>query len=63
MSNQNKYESDASFLARWAENRLNQEELSEFEKTEAFKDFERINTITQQFSAPPIDKSCCIKKY
>lgn len=61
MSNQNKYESDASFLARWAENRLSEEELSEFEKSEAFKDFDRINTFTQQFSAPPIDKEAALK--
>ena len=51
-----KHQSDDTFLARWAAGELSPEELAEFEKSEAFKDFERINRQAQQLEAPPIDK-------
>ncbi|MEO9804612.1 MAG: FecR domain-containing protein [Reichenbachiella sp.] len=51
-----KYQSDETFLARWAAGELSPEELAEFEQSEAFKDFERINQESQKFSAPPINK-------
>ncbi|MBQ4820618.1 FecR family protein [Aquimarina sp. MMG016] len=51
-----KYESDETFIARWVAGELNEEELSEFEKSDAYKVFDRINEEAQQFQAPPIDK-------
>lgn len=62
MSEQNTYESDSSFLARWAENKLSKEELSEFQKTEAYKDFQRINEVAQQFEAPTLDLEAALTK-
>lgn len=57
-----KYESDTSFIARWAANELSEEELTEFKKTEAYKDFNRINTIAQGFKGPKINtKNALIK--
>lgn len=55
MSEQHKYKSDDSFLARWAENKLSDEELLEFQKTEAYREFQLINEVSQQFSAPDLD--------
>lgn len=52
-----KYQSDDTFLARWAAGELTPEELAEFEKSEAFKAFDKINKESQQFNAPPIDKA------
>ncbi|MEW7280965.1 FecR family protein [Aquimarina sp. 2201CG1-2-11] len=51
-----KYESDKTFIARWVAGELSEEEASEFEKSEAFKDFNRINEEIQKYKAPPIDK-------
>lgn len=50
------YISDESFIARWVAGELSKEELIEFKKTEAYNDFELINTTSQQFTAPPINK-------
>ena len=44
-----KHESDISFIARWAANELSEQELTEFKKTDAYKDFNRINIISQGF--------------
>ncbi|CAM1344603.1 FecR family protein [Tenacibaculum amylolyticum] len=62
MSKKNIYESDPSFLARWAENKLTEEELIEFKKTAAYKEFQLIDTIAQQFTAPPVDKAKALDK-
>lgn len=51
-----KYESDKTFLARWAAGDLSEEELSEFKKSDAYKGFDRINIEAQKFKAPPVDK-------
>ncbi len=51
-----KYESDKTFLARWATGELSEEELSEFKNSEAYKGFNRINRVAQNFKPPPIDK-------
>ncbi|MEW7291139.1 FecR family protein [Aquimarina sp. 2304DJ70-9] len=50
-----KYESDETYIARWVAGELSEEELSEFKKSEAYKGFNRINTIAQHFKAPPVD--------
>ncbi|CAL2104304.1 FecR family protein [Tenacibaculum sp. 190130A14a] len=57
-----KYETDKSFLARWAANELSNEELAEFKKTDAFKDFDRINEIAQQFKGPKIDTKAALAR-
>lgn len=62
MSKKNIYESDPSFLARWAENKLTEDELLEFKETAAYKDFQRIDTIAQQFKAPPANKVKALEK-
>ncbi len=50
------YESDKTFLARWATGELSEEELSEFKNSEAYKGFNRINKVAQNFKAPLLDK-------
>lgn len=55
-----KYESDTSFIARWVSNELSEEELTEFKKTDAYKDFNRINIISQGFKGPKIDKRAAL---
>ncbi|WP_109434001.1 FecR family protein [Aquimarina sp. AU119] len=50
-----KYESDETFIARWVAGELSEEELSEFKKSEAYQGFHRINEISQNFKAPPVD--------
>lgn len=55
-----KYETDKSFLARWAANELSKEELTEFMQTDAFKDFQRINEVAQQFKGPKIDTKAAL---
>lgn len=57
-----KYEIDKSFLARWAANELTNEELAEFKKTDAYKDFKLINAISQNFKGPIIDKNAALIK-
>lgn len=57
-----KYESDTSFIARWVANELSEEELIEFKKTDAFKDFNRINIVAQQFKGPKIDTKAALVK-
>ncbi|MDY8134893.1 FecR family protein [Aquimarina sp. 2201CG5-10] len=51
-----KYESDNTFIARWVAGELSEEELSEFKKSEAYKEFALINEEAQKFKAPPVDK-------
>jgi ferric-dicitrate binding protein FerR (iron transport regulator) len=53
-----KFEQDKSFLARWAENKLTQEELSEFKSEEDFKLFDKINKEVSKFrvAKPNIDE-------
>ncbi len=51
-----KYESDKTFIARWVAGELSEEEAFEFEKSDAFKDFNRINEEIQKYKAPAIDK-------
>ncbi|GAA4279135.1 FecR family protein [Aquimarina mytili] len=51
-----KYESDKTYIARWVAGELSQEELSEFKKSDAYKEFNRINQVAQNFKAPPVDK-------
>jgi len=51
-----KYISDESFIARWIAGELTEDEVTAFKKTDAFKDFEFINKVSQEFSPPPIDK-------
>ena len=58
----NKYETDKSYLAKWAANELSKEELAEFMQTDAYKDFNRINIIAQQFKGPKIDKKAALVK-
>lgn len=57
-----KYETDESFLARWIANELSDDELTEFKKTDAYKDFNRINNTAQQFRGPKIDKEAALRK-
>ncbi len=49
-----KYESDETYIARWVAGELSEEELSEFKKSEAYKEFNRINRVAQNFKAPPV---------
>lgn len=51
-----KHQSDDTFLARWVAGELSPEELAEFEKSEAFEEFDRINQQALRLEAPPIDK-------
>ncbi|WP_075343868.1 FecR family protein [Tenacibaculum agarivorans] len=62
MSNKNIYESDPSFLARWAENKLTAEEVQAFEKTEAYQEFLRIDQTALELKAPPVDKAAALQK-
>ena len=57
-----KHESDISFIARWTANELSDQELTEFKKTDAYKDFNRINIISQGFKGPKIDKETALLK-
>lgn len=50
-----KYLEDESFLARWAEGKLSPEELAEFERSDEYKEFERINKMSLTLDPPPID--------
>ncbi|MDC8004569.1 FecR domain-containing protein [Aureisphaera galaxeae] len=56
------YETDETFLARWIEGKLSDEERMAFEKTEAFKEFELINKQAQLLSAPSIDAEAAFQK-
>jgi len=62
MSNKNIYESDPSFLARWAENKLTEEEIKAFQKTEAYQEFLRIDQTALELKAPPVDKVAALQK-
>ncbi len=47
-----RFEEDKSFLARWAENKLTPEELTDFQSEEDYGLFEKINQEVSQFSVP-----------
>ncbi len=57
-----KYESDETLIARWVAGELNDDELSAFKKTEAYKEFNRINEVAQNFKAPPVDSEQALIK-
>jgi ferric-dicitrate binding protein FerR (iron transport regulator) len=47
-----KFEKDETFLARWTENKLSANELSEFQSEEEFALFDKINKEVSSFSVP-----------
>jgi len=53
---------DDTILARWLANELTSEELSEFEKTEAFLEYNAIANASSQFLKPDYDKEALFKK-
>jgi ferric-dicitrate binding protein FerR (iron transport regulator) len=57
-----KYYTDKSFLARWVANQLTEEELSAFQKTDAYKQFYAINQEAQNLEGPMIDSESALRK-
>ena len=55
------YETDDTFLARWVAGELSEEERKAFEETDAFKDFEKINTSAQNLRGPTVDTERAFK--
>ncbi|WP_459210798.1 FecR family protein [Aquimarina rhabdastrellae] len=49
------YEKDDTLIARWVAGELSEEELAEFEKSDAYHVFHQINEEAQKFKAPPIN--------
>ncbi len=58
----NRLKDDESFLARWAENRLTPEELTEFESRDDFTLFDRINKEVSSFAVTSVDLEKDYKK-
>lgn len=56
------YETDDTFLARWIAGELSEEERIAFEKTEAFKQFDRVNKESQLLEGPIIDTEAALQK-
>lgn len=52
---------DDTFLARWLNNELNEEERIAFEKTEDFKDYTKIVEKMELFQAPDFNKEATLK--
>ena len=50
-----KYKTDDTFLARWIAGELSEEERIEFEKTDAYKQFNIINKEAQNIAPLTID--------
>jgi ferric-dicitrate binding protein FerR (iron transport regulator) len=57
-----KYYSDKTFLARWLANELTEEELSTFQKTDAYRQFKAINQEAQNLVGPTIDSATALRK-
>lgn len=49
------WEKDETFLARWLENELTEEELQDFKSGESFSEFEKIRTETSRMELPGFD--------
>ncbi len=58
----NNYDTDDTFLGRWISGELSDEERIAFEKTEAFKQFNSINTESQLIEGPSIDTEAALIK-
>lgn len=57
-----KYDTDETFLARWIAGELSDEELKEFEKTDAYKQFYAINKEAQQIESISVDTEKALHK-
>ncbi len=57
-----KYYTDKTFLARWVANELTEEERSEFEKTDAYRYFDKLNKEALLLEGPVIDTELALKK-
>lgn len=55
------YNTDDTFLARWLNDELSDVELTEFKKSEAYKDFEKIAKNSQRFEVPNFNKEKVFK--
>ncbi|MEY8847614.1 FecR family protein [Psychroserpens sp. XS_ASV72] len=55
------YHTDETFLARWIAGELSDEELAAFKKTDAYKEFKRIDEEAQLLSGPEIDVEKALK--
>lgn len=53
---------DEFFLARWIEGKLTDQELSDFKKTNAYKEFNYINEKSQLLKGPDVDTESALKK-
>jgi len=57
-----KYQTDKTFLARWAANELTEEERLAFEKTDVYKEFDLINREALHLEGPKIDTELALEK-
>ena len=55
-------QTDGTFLSRWLDNDLTNDELASFKKTTAFKDYQKIINATQNFDEPNFNKVEVLKK-
>ena len=53
---------DETFLSRWLNNDLTNEELVSFKQTEAYKEYQKIINATQNFNAPNFNKAEVLEK-
>jgi len=53
---------DDTFLSRWLNNDLTNEELVSFKQTEAYKEYQKIINATQNFNAPNFNKAEVLEK-
>ena len=53
---------DETFLSRWLNNDLTNEELVSFKQTKEFKEYQRIINATQNFEAPNFNKKAVLEK-
>ena len=53
---------DDTFLSRWLNNDLTNEELVSFQKTDAYKSYQKIIDATQNFEAPNFNKDAVFQK-
>ena len=55
------YETDETFLGRWIDGDLSEEELIQFKKTETYKQYQLINKESQLLSGPDIDVEAALQ--
>lgn len=53
---------DDTFLSRWLDNDLTNDELVSFQKTKAYKEYQKIIDATENFNAPNFDKQKVFEK-